>query len=154
MSPVAHKPAGQPSGGQFTAVAHPEGSVTLTSPSGAGQSAEWHLERGAINAIYTAGRGFGRNRYGNPERIQEAYDASAAYLAGVGLPLSQAEIEARAKYVDLCAGYEADKGTLDDRTRRTRQYEAARQANWIIEYRHQAQNKAAREARAIEGATA
>lgn len=140
MSPVAHKPAGQPSGGQFTAVAHAEGAVTLTSPAVPDAEKEWELERRAVNTIFAAGRGIGRGRYGNPDRIQEAYSASAAYLTGIGLPLSQAEIQARAKYVDLCAGYEADKAALDNRTRRTRQFEAARQASWIIEFRAQARH--------------
>lgn len=142
MSPVAHKPGGQPSGGQFTAVAHAEGAVTLTAPAGADPQVEWQLERNAANTIFAAGRGMGRNRYGNPDRIQEAYAASAAYLAGIGLPLSQEEVQARAKYVDLCAAYEADKDTLDHRTRRTRQFEAARQASWIIEFRAQARHRA------------
>lgn len=152
MSPIAHKPAGRPDGGQFAGVAHAEGAVKLTAPAAANPQSEWQLERGAVNAIYTAGRGFGRNRFGNPDRIQEAYDASAAYVASLGEPLSHAETEARDAYVELCESYQADKDGLDDKGRRTRQFGAARLANWIIEHRHQAQNKAARETRDREGA--
>jgi hypothetical protein len=152
VSPVAHKPAGRPDGGQFAGLTHAEGAVQLTAPSAADPQTEWQLERGAVNAIYTAGRGFGRNRFGNPDRIQEAYDASAAYVSSLGEPLSPAETEARDAYAEQCEAYETEKEGLDDKERRTRQFGAARQANWIIENRHQAQNKAAREARAREGA--
>lgn len=153
MSPAVHKPAGRPDGGQFAGVAHAEGAVQLTAPAAADPQTERILERGAIDAIYTAGRGFGRNRFGNPERIQEAYDASAAYVAALGESQSAAETEARDAYAELCEEYEAGKDGLDDKERRTRQFGAARQASWIIEYRRQAENKALCEARATEGAS-
>lgn len=142
MSPAAHKPAGRPDGGQFAGVAHAEGAVQLTAPSAADPQTAWQIERNAVNAIYTAGRGFGRNRFGNPERIQEAWDASAAYVASLGQPLSAAEFDAREAYAELCEEYDAEKDGLDDKERRARQFGAARHANWIIEYRHQAENKA------------
>lgn len=138
---------GVPSAGQWAATAHAPSPVQLQSP----DSIAWQLRRNTTSAIYTAGRGFGRNRYGNPERIQEAYDASAAYVASLGEPLTAAEAEARDAYAELCEAYEAEQGGLDDKERRTRQFGAARQASWIIEYRDQAENKAAREAR--EGAS-
>jgi hypothetical protein len=150
VSPVAHKPAGRPDGGQFAGVAHLEPRVVLPAAQ-SWPSPAWQLRRDVTAAIYTAGRGFGRNRYGNPERIQEAYDAAATYVASLGEPLSPAEAEARDTYAELCEDYEAVKDSLDDKERRTRQFGAASQASWIVEYRDQAENKAAREAR--EGAS-
>jgi hypothetical protein len=152
VSPVAHKPAGRPDGGQFAGVAHTESAITLPA-SQSWPSTGWQLRRNVVDAVYTAGRGFGRNRFGNPERIQEAWDASAAYVSSLGEPLSAAETEARDAYAELCEAYEADKDGLDDKERRTRQFGAARQASWIIEYRDQAENEAAREHRAREGAS-
>lgn len=74
---------GVSSAGQYAAALHAPSPVQLGTPS------EEQLRRNTVNAIYTAGRGFGRNRYGNPDRIQEAYDASAAYVASLGALLAR-----------------------------------------------------------------
>lgn len=153
MSPVVHTPAGRPDGGRFAGVAHAEPDVALPAALSWPTDA-WQRRRDVTQAVYTASRGIGRNRFGNPERIQEAYDAAAAYVGALGEPLSTAEAEARDAYQELCEAFEADKDSLDGKERRTRQFEAARQVSWIVEYRDQAENKAAREAAAHQGAQA
>lgn len=122
--------------GQFAATTHGESSVALSAPA----PTEHELARPVSLAIYVAGRGFGRNRFGNPDRIQEAQEAANAYVDGLGEPRNSHEAEARDVFAELRDNYEADKDSLEDKDRRTRQFEAARQANWIIEYRTDSYN--------------
>lgn len=116
--------------GQFTGTTHAPGTVQL-----AGPPSEYELERGAVNAIYTAGRGFGRNRHGNIDRITEAYDAAGAYVDSLGQPRNPIEADARGTFDSLRKEFEAEQDGLDDKTLRDRKFEAARQASWVIEYR-------------------
>lgn len=116
--------------GQFTATTHAPGTVQLGGP-----PTEHELERAAVNAIYTAGRGFGRNRHGNIDRIDEAYDAAGTYVDSLGQPKNPIEADARGTFQSLREEFEAEQDTPDDKTLRDRKFAAARQANWIIEYR-------------------
>jgi hypothetical protein len=125
------QPRGIPAGGQFAATAHAEPQLRLH----AGPEEEYRLERAAVNAIYTAGRGRGRNRHGNIDRITEAYDAAVSYVDSLGEPKNPAEAEALDAFHELRARFEIDESSLDDKTLRDRKFEAARQANWVIEYR-------------------
>jgi hypothetical protein len=125
------QPKGIPAGGQFAATAHAEPALSLRTY----RDEEHRLERKAIEAIYTAGRGRGRNRHGNIDRITEAYDASGAYVDSLGDARNPEETEARDAFQKLRAQFETDEGSLDDKTLRDRKFEVARQANWIIEYR-------------------
>jgi hypothetical protein len=130
MSAV-RQPKGIPAGGQFAATAHAEPALNLRTY----RDEEHRLERNAVEAIYTAGRGRGRNRHGNIDRITEAYDAAVSYVDSLGEPKNPAETEARDAFQELRAEFEADQEHLDDKTLRDRKFEVARQANWVIEYR-------------------
>lgn len=125
------QPRGIPAGGQFVATTHAEPALSLN----LSRDEEHRLERVVVNAVYTAGRGRGRNRHGNIDRITEAYDAAGAYVDSLGDPRNQVEAEARDTFQELRARFETEKDHLDDKTLRDRKFEAARQANWVIEYR-------------------
>lgn len=124
-------PKGVRAAGQFAATAHAEPALSLNT----GPDAEHRLERDAIEAIYTAGRGRGRNRHGNLDRITEAYDAAGAYVDSLGEPRNQVEAEARNTFQELRARFETEKEHLDDKALRDRKFEVAGKANWVIEYR-------------------
>lgn len=128
---TVRQPKGIPVGGQFAAAAHGEAAISLRTY----RDEEHRLERNAIEAIYTAGRGRGRNRHGNIDRITEAWDAAGAYVGSLGEPRNGHELAAREKFQSLRAAFEADQDSLDDKTLKDRKFEAARQANWVIEYR-------------------
>jgi vacuolar-type H+-ATPase subunit H len=130
---------GNTGAGRFTATTHTPGTVQL------GQPTEHELERRAVNTIYTAGRGFGRNRHGNIDRINEAYDAAGAYIDALGEPGNPAEAEARDLFRELRESFEADAGSLDDKELRDRKFAAARQASWVIEYRQSSYNNTTKE---------
>jgi hypothetical protein len=121
--------------GQFTSTTHAPGTIQLGGP-----PTEYELERQAVNAIYTAGRGFGRNRHGNIDRINEAYDAAGAYVDSLGQPRNPVEADARGTFQSLREEFEDEQGTLDDKTLRDRKFAAARQASWVIEYRTDSYN--------------
>lgn len=121
--------------GQFAAMTHAPGTVQLGAP-----KTEYELERAAVNAIYTAGRGFGRNRHGNIDRITEAYDAAGTYVDSLGQPRNPIEADARGTFQSLREEFEAEQDSLDDKTLRDRKFAAARQASWVIEYRTDSYN--------------
>jgi hypothetical protein len=125
------QPKGIPAGGQFAATAHAEPQLNLRTY----RDEEHRLERNAVEAIYTAGRGRGRNRHGNIDRITEAYDAAGAYVDSLGDARNPVETEARDAFQELRAQFETEQAHLDDKTLRDRKFEVARQANWVIEYR-------------------
>jgi hypothetical protein len=122
--------------GQFAATAHAPGTVQLGGP-----PTEYERERLAVNAVYTAGRGFGRNRHGNIDRITEAYDAAGAYVDSLDQPRNPIEADARGTFNSLREEFEAEQDDLDDRTLRDRKFQVARQANWVIEYRKDSYTK-------------
>jgi hypothetical protein len=126
------QPKGVPVGGQFAAAAHPDPQLRLTRTY---RDEEHRLESNAIEAIYTAGRGRGRNRHENIDRITEAYEAAGAYVDSLGEPRNAHEGAARSRFAQLRVQFESDKDSLDDKTLRDRKFEAAGQANWVIEYR-------------------
>lgn len=130
------QPRGIPVGGQFAATTHAEPALSLRTY----RDEEHRLERTAVEAIYTAGRGRGRNRHGNIDRITEAYAAAGAYVDSLGEPRNQVEAEARDTFQDLRARFETEQEFLDDKTLRDRKFEVAGQANWVIEYRSTAYN--------------
>jgi hypothetical protein len=130
------QPRGIPAGGQFAATAHAEPALSLRTY----RDEEHRLERNAVEAIYTAGRGRGRNRHGNIDRITEAYDAAGAYVDSLGAPRNTPEADARERFQSLREQFETDKDSLDDKSLRDRKFEAARQANWVIEYRSSSYN--------------
>jgi hypothetical protein len=130
------QPRGIPVGGQFAATAHAEPALSLRTY----RDEEHRLERNAIAAIYTAGRGRGRNRHGNIDRISEAYDAAGVYVDSLGQPRNLQEADARGTFQSLREEFEDEKDSLDDKTLRDRKFQAARQANWIIEYRSDSYN--------------
>lgn len=132
----ARQPRGVPVGGQFAAIAHAEPALTL----GPGDEGEHRRERTFVNAVYTAGRGRGRNRHGNIDRITEAYDAAGAYVDSLGDPRNTPEAEAREAFAELRAVFETEKDHLDDKALRDRKYEVASQASWIVEYRSDSYN--------------
>ena len=134
---TSRQPKGVPGGGQFAAAAHPDPQLRLTRTY---RDEEHRLESNAIETIYTAGRGRGRNRHGNIDRITEAYDAAGAYVDSLGEPRNEHEEAARKRFRDLRDQFESDKVSLDDKTLRDRKFEAAGQANWVIEYRSSAYN--------------
>lgn len=129
-------PKGIRAAGQFAATAHAEPRLNLPTY----RDEEHRLERGAVNAIYTAGRGFGRNRHGNHDRIDEAWDAAGAYVDSLGDPRNEHEAAARGVFQAARERYEADKDTLSDKDRRDRKFEAARAASWVVEYRSDSYN--------------
>lgn len=131
MTAANRQPKGIPVGGQFAVAAHGEAPVSLRTS----RDEEHRLERNAIEAIYTAGRGRGRNRHGNIDRITEAWDAAGAYVEALGEPRNKHEAAAREEFKNLRSAFEAEKDTLDDKTLRDRKFEAASYANWVIEYR-------------------
>lgn len=124
-------PRGIPIGGQFAATTHTEPAVNLRTY----RDEEHRLERNAVEAIYTAGRGRGRNRHGNIDRIAEAYAAAGAYVDSLGEPRNAPEADARQAFQELREEFETDKDSLDGKTLRDRKFEVAGQANWVIEYR-------------------
>lgn len=134
---TARQPKGIPVGGQFAAAAHGEPPVSLRTY----RDEEHRLERNAVEAIYTAGRGRGRNRHGNIDRITEAWDAACAYVDSLSGPRNEHEQAARERFQSLRAAFEADQDSLDDKTLRDRKFEAAGQANWVIEFRTGPYNK-------------
>lgn len=136
MTAASRQPKGIPAGGQFAATAHGEPKLSLHTY----RDEEHRLERNVVEAVYTAGRGRGRNRHGNIDRINEAWDAAGAYVDSLDEPRNQHEQVARERFRTLREQFEADKDSLDDKTLRDRKFEAARQANWIIEYRSDSYN--------------
>ncbi|MET4144183.1 hypothetical protein [Arthrobacter sp. UYCo732] len=133
---AGRQPKGVPVGGQFAATTHAEPALTLN----AGKDEEHQLERASIHAIYTAGRGIGRNRHGNIDRITEAYDAAGAYVDSLGAARNPPETEARDAFQELRAQFETEQDHLDDKTLRDRKFEVAQQANWVSEYRSDSYN--------------
>lgn len=136
MTADKRQPAGIPVGGQFAATTHAEPGLTLA----AGPDQEYQRERAVVNAVYTAGRGRGRNRHGNIDRIAEAYDAACAYVDSLADPRNPPEAEARDAFQESRATFETEQEHLDDKTLRDRKFEVARQANWVIEYRSDSYN--------------
>ncbi|ACL41954.1 hypothetical protein Achl_4003 (plasmid) [Pseudarthrobacter chlorophenolicus A6] len=130
------QPRGIPVGGQFAAATRTEPAVSLRTY----RDEEHRLERNAVEAIYTAGRGRGRNRHGNIDRITEAYDAAGAYVDSLGEARNVPEADARQAFQELREEFEADKDSLDDKTLRDRKFEVAGQANWVVEYRSSSYN--------------
>lgn len=120
--------------GKFGAQVHAEG-PSLTAPVTVRPVWEPTPDRAMVNAVFTAGRGMGRNRYGNVERIQEAFDATAAYVGSLPPePANDNQAKALAKYKQMRDDFEQDRGSLDSKELRTRMFEVARQGNWILEY--------------------
>jgi hypothetical protein len=130
------QPSGIPTGGQFAATSHAEPAVSLRTY----RDEEHRLERNMIEAVYTAGRGFGRNRHGNIDRITEAYDAAGAYVDTLGDPQNEQEQTARETFRRLRSSFEAEKGLLSDKGLRDRKFAVARSANWVVEYRSDSYN--------------
>ncbi|QOT19333.1 hypothetical protein [Paenarthrobacter sp. YJN-5] len=125
------QPKGIPAGGLFAAINHTEPALSLRTY----RDEEHRLERNMVAAVYTAGRGFGRNRHGNIDRITEASDAAGAYVDSLGEPRNDREHAAREAFQRPRRSFEAEQNLLSDEGLRDRKFAVARSANWVVEYR-------------------